>query len=41
MLGCTAWLGVRLLKAADGLTAVEGFQVSAEPAGHRFCLCWG
>ena len=34
-------LGARLLKAADDLTAEEGFQVYADPAGHPFCLCWG
>lgn len=33
-------LGARLLKAADDLTADEGFQVYADPAGHPFCLCW-
>ena len=34
-------LGARLLKPADDLEAVEGFQVYADPAGHPFCLCWG
>lgn len=34
-------LGARLLKPADDLTAPEGFQVYADPAGHPFCLCWG
>lgn len=34
-------LGARLLKPADDLTADEGFQVYADPAGHPFCLCWG
>jgi hypothetical protein len=34
-------LGARLLKPADDLKAVEGFQVYADPAGHPFCLCWG
>lgn len=34
-------LGARLLKRADDLQAVEGFQVYADPAGHPFCLCWG
>jgi catechol 2,3-dioxygenase-like lactoylglutathione lyase family enzyme len=33
-------LGARLLKPADDLEAVEGFQVYADPAGHPFCLCW-
>jgi hypothetical protein len=33
-------LGARLLKPADDLDAVEGFQVYADPAGHPFCLCW-
>ncbi len=32
-------LGARLLRSAD-LTAEEGFQVYADPAGHPFCLCW-
>ena len=32
--------GARLLKPADDLDAVEGFQVYADPAGHPFCLCW-
>lgn len=34
-------LGATLLKAAKDLTAPEGFQVYADPAGHPFCLCWG
>jgi predicted enzyme related to lactoylglutathione lyase len=33
-------LGAGLLKAADDLQSVEGFQVYADPAGHPFCLCW-
>ena len=33
-------LGARLLKPADDVTATEGFQVYADPAGHPFCLCW-
>jgi hypothetical protein len=34
-------LGARLLQAADDLTAAEGNQVYADPAGHPFCLGWG
>jgi hypothetical protein len=34
-------LGARLLQAADDLTASEGHQVYADPAGHPFCLGWG
>ena len=34
-------LGARLLRAADDLTAAEGHQVYADPAGHPFCLGWG
>ncbi|MBI4933716.1 MAG: VOC family protein [Actinobacteria bacterium] len=34
-------LGARLLLAADDLTAEEGNQVYADPAGHPFCLGWG
>ena len=34
-------LGARLLKAADDLTAAQGHQVYADPAGHPFCLGWG
>ena len=34
-------LGARLLKETDDLSAHEGFQVYADPAGHPFCLCWG
>ena len=34
-------LGGRLLQAADDLTAAEGHQVYADPAGHPFCIGWG
>jgi len=34
-------LGARLLLAAEDLTAAEGHQVYADPAGHPFCLGWG
>ena len=34
-------LGARLLQAADDLTAAEGHQVYADPAGHPFCVGWG
>ena len=34
-------LGARLLEGADDLTAAEGHQVYADPAGHPFCLGWG
>jgi hypothetical protein len=34
-------LGARLLQPADDLTAREGHQVYADPAGHPFCLGWG
>lgn len=34
-------LGARLLQAADELTAPDGHQVYADPAGHPFCLGWG
>jgi Glyoxalase-like domain len=34
-------LGARLLHAAEDLTADEGHQVYADPAGHPFCLGWG
>jgi catechol 2,3-dioxygenase-like lactoylglutathione lyase family enzyme len=34
-------LGARLLRAADDLSAEEGFQVYADPAGHPFCIGWG
>ena len=34
-------LGARLLQAADDLTAPQGHQVYADPAGHPFCLGWG
>ena len=33
-------LGARLLQS-DDLTAAEGHQVYADPAGHPFCLGWG
>lgn len=33
-------LGARLLKEGD-LSAAEGYQVYADPAGHPFCLGWG
>lgn len=33
-------LGARLLQGADDLSAPDGFQVYADPAGHPFCLCW-
>ena len=34
-------LGARLLQSADDLTAAEGHQVYADPAGHPFCIGWG
>ena len=34
-------LGARLLQAAVDLTATEGHQVYADPAGHPFCIGWG
>ena len=34
-------LGARLLQAAHDLTAAEGHQIYADPAGHPFCLGWG
>jgi len=34
-------LGARLLLAAEDLTAKQGHQVYADPAGHPFCLGWG
>jgi predicted enzyme related to lactoylglutathione lyase len=34
-------LGAKMLQPAEDLTADEGFQVYADPAGHPFCLCWG
>jgi Glyoxalase-like domain len=34
-------LGARLLLAAEDLTAADGHQVYADPAGHPFCLGWG
>jgi len=34
-------LGGRLLQAAADLSAAEGYQVYADPAGHPFCLGWG
>ncbi|GAB3269797.1 VOC family protein [Arthrobacter pigmenti] len=37
----TMALGAKLLQEADDPSAVEGFQVYADPAGHPFCLCWG
>jgi predicted enzyme related to lactoylglutathione lyase len=33
-------LGASVLKAADGNTSGDDFQVYADPAGHPFCLCW-
>ncbi len=33
-------LGARLLQAGD-LTAGDGHQVYADPAGHPFCIGWG
>ncbi|NND84446.1 MAG: VOC family protein [Acidimicrobiia bacterium] len=33
-------LGARLLQAGD-LSAAEGHQVYADPAGHPFCIGWG
>jgi hypothetical protein len=32
--------GARVLQEAADLSAPEGFQVYADPAGHPFCLCW-
>ena len=34
-------LGARLLQVAEDLSADEGNQVYADPAGHPFCLGWG
>jgi len=34
-------LGARLMQAAKDMTADEGNQVYADPAGHPFCLGWG
>ena len=34
-------LGARLLQPAKDLTAAEGHQVYADPAGHPFCIGWG
>jgi catechol 2,3-dioxygenase-like lactoylglutathione lyase family enzyme len=34
-------LGARLLKEADDLSAAQGHQVYADPAGHPFCIGWG
>ena len=34
-------LGARLLQPAADLTAAEGHQVYADPAGHPFCIGWG
>ena len=33
-------LGAKLLKPADDIESVSGYQVYADPAGHPFCLCW-
>lgn len=33
--------GATVLQPADDLTAEEGFQVYADPAGHPFCIGWG
>jgi len=33
-------LGATQLQAAGDLSAQQGFQVYADPAGHPFCLCW-
>ncbi len=33
-------LGAVVLQQASDVTAEEGFQVYADPAGHPFCLCW-
>ena len=35
--------GAEVLHPAAGpdLSAPQGFQVYADPAGHPFCLCWG
>ena len=34
-------LGARVLRGAADLTASEGHQVYADPAGHPFCIGWG
>jgi catechol 2,3-dioxygenase-like lactoylglutathione lyase family enzyme len=34
-------LGARLLQPAEDLSAAEGHQVYADPAGHPFCIGWG
>ena len=34
-------LGARLLQPAADLSAAEGYQVYADPAGHPFCIGWG
>lgn len=34
-------LGATLLQSAKDLSAKEGFQVYADPAGHPFCIGWG
>ena len=34
-------LGARLLLTVADVTATEGHQVYADPAGHPFCLGWG
>ena len=33
--------GAVLLQGVADLSAPDGFQVYADPAGHPFCLCWG
>lgn len=33
-------LGARLLDDRYDVTALEGFRVYADPAGHPFCICW-
>lgn len=33
-------LGAVPLGEVKDLSASEGFQVYADPAGHPFCLCW-
>lgn len=33
-------LGGKLLQAAEDLSAAEGHQVYADPAGHPFCIGW-
>lgn len=34
-------LGASLVQGAKDLSAKEGFQVYADPAGHPFCMGWG